>query len=73
MFKVMIYRVSNIGVFYQGYNNGMGIVSPFMPQALLDDIFSRLLALTSFISNRFIQFFGKSITHVLLIHSLYTL
>ncbi|XP_023756755.1 uncharacterized protein LOC111905297 [Lactuca sativa] len=40
-----------------GYNNGMGIVSPFMPQALLDDIFSRLLALTSFISNRFIQFF----------------
>ncbi|KVI11580.1 hypothetical protein Ccrd_010008 [Cynara cardunculus var. scolymus] len=44
-----------------GYNDGTGIVSLFMPQcsslALLDDIFSRLLALTSYISNRFIQFF----------------
>ncbi|PWA35322.1 alpha/Beta hydrolase fold protein [Artemisia annua] len=40
-----------------GYNNGTGIISPFMPQALFDDIFSRLLALTSYIRNRFIQFF----------------
>nr|GEU61741.1 alpha/beta hydrolase fold protein [Tanacetum cinerariifolium] len=39
------------------YNNGTGIISPFLPQALFDDIFSRLLALTSYIRNRFIQFF----------------
>lgn len=44
-----------------GYSDGTGIVSLFVPEcsslALLDDIFSRLLALTSYISNRFIQFF----------------
>lgn len=40
-----------------GYNNGIGIVGLFMPQAMLDDIFSRFLALSSFISNQFIQFF----------------
>ncbi|KAL8237083.1 hypothetical protein R6Q59_018164 [Mikania micrantha] len=40
-----------------GYNDGSGVISPFAPQALFDDIFSRLLALTSYISNRFIHFF----------------
>lgn len=40
-----------------GYNNGTEIISLFMPQALFDDIFSRLLALTSYIRNQFIQFF----------------
>ncbi|KAJ0441979.1 putative alpha/Beta hydrolase [Helianthus annuus] len=39
------------------YNSGLGIISPFAPQALFDDVFSRLLALTSYISNRFIHFF----------------
>ncbi|PWA88726.1 alpha/Beta hydrolase fold protein [Artemisia annua] len=49
---VVLVRMSS-----KGYNNGTGIISPFMPQALFDDIFSRLLALTSYIRNRFIQFF----------------
>ncbi|GJV99632.1 protein phosphatase 2C and cyclic nucleotide-binding/kinase domain-containing protein [Tanacetum coccineum] len=49
--------VSTMMYVHQDYNNGTGIISPFLPQALFDDIFSRLLALTSYIRNRFIQFF----------------
>ncbi|XP_071723615.1 uncharacterized protein [Rutidosis leptorrhynchoides] len=40
-----------------GYNTGTGIAGLFMPQILLDDILSRFLALSSFISNRAVQFF----------------